>query len=321
MKLDKFDREILRVLQQDATVSMADLSQRVGLSHTPCWRRVKRMEADGIILGKVTLLNSKKLNLGVSVFIYVTLKNHDGDSLTDFENAGLELSNFLWSEELIPLEVTSFFRPENLISDWTFSNEERADLINNSWMPTHPNLQSIEVKQRQLEVKERLKKEALKPRLNLNYNFLADGFDFSSDMSEGSEFRAFFGENYKWGVEFNYPLFLRKARGGLEQIRLEQLETKYKFQNKQLELQNKVRVVLQQLDLASEQVVVQVNILRNYQTLLEAENEKFRIGESSVFLLNSREQKLIETELKLAKLRAEYQKLRQKSDWARGQLN
>ena len=67
MKLDKFDREILRVLQQDATVSMADLSQRVGLSHTPCWRRVKRMEADGIILGKVTLLNSKKLNLGVSV--------------------------------------------------------------------------------------------------------------------------------------------------------------------------------------------------------------------------------------------------------------
>ena len=87
MKLDKFDREILRVLQQDATVSMADLSQQVGLSHTPCWRRVKRMEADGIILGKVTLLNSKKLNLGVSVFIYVTLKNHDGDSLTDFETA------------------------------------------------------------------------------------------------------------------------------------------------------------------------------------------------------------------------------------------
>lgn len=60
MKLDKFDREILRVLQQDATVSMAELSQKVGLSHTPCWRRVKRMEADGIIIGKVTLLNSKK---------------------------------------------------------------------------------------------------------------------------------------------------------------------------------------------------------------------------------------------------------------------
>lgn len=87
MKLDKFDREILRVLQQDATVSMAELSQKVGLSHTPCWRRVKRMEAEEIIVGKVTLLNSKKLNLGVSVFIFVTLKNHDGHSLIDFEQA------------------------------------------------------------------------------------------------------------------------------------------------------------------------------------------------------------------------------------------
>jgi Lrp/AsnC family transcriptional regulator len=80
MKLDKFDREILRVLQTDATISMADLSQKVGLSHTPCWRRVKKMESEGLIL-------AKKLNLGVSVFIYVTLKNHDGDSLTSFENA------------------------------------------------------------------------------------------------------------------------------------------------------------------------------------------------------------------------------------------
>ena len=62
MKLDKFDREILRVMQKDATVSMADLSQRVGLSHTPCWRRVKRLEAAKVILQKVTLLDNNKLN-------------------------------------------------------------------------------------------------------------------------------------------------------------------------------------------------------------------------------------------------------------------
>ena len=101
MKLDKFDREILRVLQQNATISMADLSQQVGLSHTPCWRRVKRLETDGIILRKVTLLNGKKLNLGVSVFIYVSLKNHDGDSLTDFENAVQSI------EEIVECHTTS----------------------------------------------------------------------------------------------------------------------------------------------------------------------------------------------------------------------
>lgn len=95
MKLDKFDREILRVMQGDATISMAELSQHVGLSHTPCWRRVKRLEAEGIIRGKVTLLDNKKLNLGVSVFIYVTLKNHDGDSLVDFENAVQEIDQIV----------------------------------------------------------------------------------------------------------------------------------------------------------------------------------------------------------------------------------
>ena len=87
MKLDKFDQEILRVMQTDATVSMAELSQRVGLSHTPCWRRVKRLESDGFIKNKVTILDGKMLNLGVSVFIYVALKSHDEIALNEFESA------------------------------------------------------------------------------------------------------------------------------------------------------------------------------------------------------------------------------------------
>lgn len=101
MKLDKFDREILRVLQRDATVSMADLSQIVGLSHTPCWRRVKKLESAGIIQRKVTILNNKLLNLGVSVFIYVTLKNHDTASLNGFEEAVQDI------DEIIECHTTS----------------------------------------------------------------------------------------------------------------------------------------------------------------------------------------------------------------------
>lgn len=95
IKIDKFDREILRVLQRDATVSMAELSQQVGLSHTPCWRRVKKLEKEGIIKQKVTLLDNKKLNLGVSVFIYVTLKNHDNESLMAFESAVLDINEIV----------------------------------------------------------------------------------------------------------------------------------------------------------------------------------------------------------------------------------
>ena len=95
MKIDKFDQEILRVLQKDATVSMADLSQRVGLSHTPCWRRVKRLESEGYIKNKVTILDGKKLNLGVSVFIYVTLKSHDESSLNQFEVAVQDIEHIV----------------------------------------------------------------------------------------------------------------------------------------------------------------------------------------------------------------------------------
>lgn len=101
MKLDKFDRQILRVIQKNATISMAELSQQVGLSHTPCWRRVKKLETEKIILQKVTLLDNKKLNLGVSVFIYVSLKNHDGESLNDFENAVQSI------EEVVECHTTS----------------------------------------------------------------------------------------------------------------------------------------------------------------------------------------------------------------------
>lgn len=87
IELDDFDLKILRTLQENADLSMAELGEKVGLSHTPCWRRIKRLEAEGVILGKVTLLNSKVLNLGVTVHAYLIIKSHDEASLNAFESA------------------------------------------------------------------------------------------------------------------------------------------------------------------------------------------------------------------------------------------
>lgn len=86
-ELDELDRKILRTLQESADYSMAELGDRVGLSHTPCWRRIKRLEAEGVITGKVTLLDPKKLDLSVCVYAYITVKNHDEESLAAFEHA------------------------------------------------------------------------------------------------------------------------------------------------------------------------------------------------------------------------------------------
>ncbi len=85
--LDNFDIKILRELQQNAEISMQELGERVGLSHTPCWRRVKRLETDGVIKKKVTLLDGDSLHLAVNVFVHVTLRNHQDDGLTLFENS------------------------------------------------------------------------------------------------------------------------------------------------------------------------------------------------------------------------------------------
>jgi Lrp/AsnC family transcriptional regulator len=84
---DEFDLKILRLLQVDANCSMAELGDRVGLSHTPCWRRLKRLESSGIIRSKVTLLDAKKLNLGVTVHAYLTTISHDENALNALESA------------------------------------------------------------------------------------------------------------------------------------------------------------------------------------------------------------------------------------------
>ena len=102
---------------------------------------------------------------------------------------------------------------------------------------------------------------------------------------------------------------MRKERGALELVQLKQLETSYKMSQKQREIQNKINVIVQQLQTNLEQLTIQRDISTNYQTLLVAENEKFRIGESSIFLLNSREQKLMEAQLKVAKTTKQLSKI------------
>lgn len=83
--LDDYDRKILRALQASADYSMADLGNLIGLSHTPCWRRLKRLESEGIIRGKVTLLDSSKVGMNVVVHGAVRLTGHQVETLLAFE--------------------------------------------------------------------------------------------------------------------------------------------------------------------------------------------------------------------------------------------
>jgi Lrp/AsnC family transcriptional regulator len=88
--MDDMDRKILRALQNSPELSVAELAQQVGLSHTPCWRRVKQLEASGAIQERVVILDPRIMGLGISVFANIRLKEHDEDTLEAFEQAALD---------------------------------------------------------------------------------------------------------------------------------------------------------------------------------------------------------------------------------------
>lgn len=87
MKLDEIDLKILRILQQDSDISIGDIGESVGLSHTPCWRRIKKMEESGVILGNRCILDAERVNLDVSIFVFVRLAIHSAEVLEEFEEA------------------------------------------------------------------------------------------------------------------------------------------------------------------------------------------------------------------------------------------
>ncbi len=97
--MDRIDKKILTILQQDASLSVAQVAERVGLTATPCWRRIQNLEKSGVIRARVALLDAKKLNVGVTVFARVRTSRHDFEWLERFAAAVSEID-----------EVVEFYR-------------------------------------------------------------------------------------------------------------------------------------------------------------------------------------------------------------------
>jgi outer membrane protein TolC len=231
-----------------------------------------------------------------------------------FRNARLALQNFNWENgQAIPIAIGSdtTLRPQPLAEGLL------ADAIAFAPADTlaamHPQVQGYRFKLESLDVERRMKREALKPRLDVSYNLLGDGFDLSP--SKGSLFL----QNYKWGVQAGFPLLFRKERGGLQLAELKIMDAELGLTQKRQEIRNKIIAYQNELANLRQQIILASDMRDNYARLLAGENDKFRLGESSVFLVNSRENKLIDAQLKLAKLQAEARKTEAGLRWAAGQ--
>lgn len=237
----------------------------------------------------------------------------------DFRKAGFKLANYLWQDGEVPLELN-----DNTLPDTSYAINDRLPFDLAEILPNldqiHPNLRQTQLKISGLEIDRKLAAEQLKPRLDLEYNFLGNGFDLNYQNGNDANISNLITENYKIGLSFEMPLFLRKERGKLAQAELKIRDASYELQQKRLSINNKILSYFTEWETTRSQLALYRQAVANYQRLLDAELRKFSIGESSIFLINSRENKLIDAQLKLVKLESSLPKLEAGVQWAAGRL-
>lgn len=237
----------------------------------------------------------------------------------DRQNAALALNNFLWSDNGLPLSPAQIPPTPSLpVAGASYTELPDAETLLQTARARHPEIRLYQVKQAMLDLELQWKREKRKPVLDLNYHFLGNGWQFFP--TAGDEGFGVLANNVKWGVQFSYPLPNRKARGDWQITQIKIAQTDLQLQQKKMEIENKVRQYRNELANLSAQIELFRAVTENYRILLDAENEKFRFGESSVFLINTREQRWLDARVKYLKLLSEFQKTAAGLQWAAGSL-
>lgn len=236
------------------------------------------------------------------------------DAKAKLASAQLELANFLWNENDAAYLLSANLVPDTVQFQLYMASEDPDKLIERV-NQENPSIRSLAFELEALEVERKLKFQSLLPSLNLKANMLNKGYNVMKDFGG-----ALLQNNYMWGVQFKIPIFLREGQGSYKQAKLKIAETNYELNLKQWNTANKIRSYFAEATLLKDQISAAQQAYNGYTTLLKAENLRFQNGESSLFLLNTRENKVIETAEKLIQLRAKYLKASYGINWAAGLL-
>ena len=211
----------------------------------------------------------------------------------ELSNSQYKLSTFLWSQENDPLELDSSAVPLNFESGYSLDLEKAILMLDiDSALINHPYLQISNFKIKSLEIDARLKRELLKPQLNLQYNLL-------NEPVNNNPINSLSINNYKWGLNFEMPIFLRKERGDLALAELKVQDAEYTFNNNKVYIEFKIKSAAVDYKNAISQVDIFKKTVEDTKRLLDAEKQMFETGESSLFLINAREITYIQAKLKL----------------------
>ena len=233
----------------------------------------------------------------------------------DYQNTGLELSVFLWLANTTPFNLSLDIVPGDNLQLSNIAAEPIPDLNNllEAAIKNHPELVIYNYKIDVLTVDKKLKFQELLPSLNFRYNQLGKGYDMLKTVTN-----PLFENNYQYGLSFGIPLRLSQGRGEYRKAKLKITETQLQQKQKQLQLENKVKSYFNELFMLKSQVALQEKALKNYQALQRGEEIRFQAGESSLFLINARENKTLEALQKLQELKAKYYKTENTLQWSAG---
>ncbi|WP_159023298.1 TolC family protein [Formosa sp. L2A11] len=234
--------------------------------------------------------------------------------LLDYEKARigyvkstLDISNYLWLENNLPLELKDAIVPDTQTVD-IIDVVLNSSILNSTdeLIENHPKLQELQLKEAVLKVDRNLKKNNLLPIVNLEYNFLSSDYEHLD---------AFNTADYKSGLQVVFPLFLRKERGDLAMAKMKLQDIAYDISLTKVTLKNKIDGTIQNIASYKTQYDILLDLVVDYKQIVKSEERKFNLGEGSLFLVNYREAKLIETQLK--QIDSEYQLFNKKSNLLR----
>ena len=221
----------------------------------------------------------------------ISLKNRQlsfEDSKLKLTKSKLELSNFLWLENNIPLEISENLIPETALENTLQETLKTNDLLQKDFsLDTHPKINALQNKIDILNVEKELKQNMLLPKINVGYSYL----------SEPSYIDNYRFQDYKFGVEFYFPLFLRKERGSLKLAKYKVQENEFALALEKVQLTNKISAQKIEITSLQKQKKLAKDLVENNITMLNSEERLFSFGESSLFLINTRENNLVSAKL------------------------
>lgn len=206
------------------------------------------------------------------------------DAQLKLSKAKLELANFLWLENNIPLELSDTLIPEQKLLETISETLKTNDLLNSNFsLLKHPKINALTNKIDILIVDKKWKANQLLPKIDLGYSYL----------SQPNYIDQYQFQDHKIGLNFYFPLFLRKERGSLKLAKFKVQETQFLLETEKLQLQNKIKAQRMELESILKQNKMINELVNSNELLLKSEERLFSFGESSLFLINTRENNLI----------------------------